>query len=212
MIYRSTGKCSRQGTSIREVGDSLVDSFKIDFMSEKLKEMKHPKINLVEVGVYLGGTAKVFSNIIGAEGNLWLFDTFQGMPKGSELDYHQEGDFYDTSLEDVQRIFEEKNNVHIYKGIFPKETSDIISDLEFDFVHLDVDIYESYINCLNFFYPRLKKGGLIFLDDYLKPSCNGSTIACDEFANLNRLEIQNYNGGEDTYWKTKDVFFITKNI
>jgi hypothetical protein len=98
-------KFNRQGTSISEVGDTLVDMFKIDFMSNKLKEMIHPEINVVEVGVYLGGTAKFFSKIIGTNGNLWLFDTFEGMPKSSELDLHQEGDFYDTSLEEVQPYF-----------------------------------------------------------------------------------------------------------
>ena len=33
-------------------------------------------------------------------------------------------------------------------------------------MHLDVDLYESTLNCLKFFYPRLIKGGVLISHDY----------------------------------------------
>lgn len=61
---------------------------------------------VVECGVYRGGTAAMMAKIIAetnARKKLYLFDTFRGMPEtDAAKDLHQEGDFSDTSLEEVQ--------------------------------------------------------------------------------------------------------------
>ena len=48
-------------------------------------------------------------------------------------------------------------------------------------VHVDLDIYRSYMDCLGFIYPRLAPGGFIICDDYGHPSCPGARQATDEF-------------------------------
>jgi O-methyltransferase len=48
-------------------------------------------------------------------------------------------------------------------------------------VHLDCVIYESYMQCLKFFYPRLVRGGVIVVDEYNDPPWPGCTQAVDEF-------------------------------
>jgi len=42
-------------------------------------------------------------------------------------------------------------------------------------------IYESYRQCLEFFYPRMASGGIILLDEYKDPPWPGCTQAVDEF-------------------------------
>ncbi len=59
-------------------------------------------------------------------------------------------------------------------------TATPVSGKRFSFVHLDVDIYESTLACLTFFYPRMTKGGCIISHDYPLGS-DGVRRAFDEF-------------------------------
>lgn len=125
---------------------------------------------MAEVGIYQGGSAKLICKAKG-DRKLHLFDTFEGLPKVSEKDTHfgikywQNYQFNDTSEEYVRKYLQSFNNVYLYKGLFP-QTSQPISDSKFSFVHLDVDLYQSTYDCLNFFYPRLIQGGIILTHDY----------------------------------------------
>ncbi|MEK7275329.1 MAG: TylF/MycF/NovP-related O-methyltransferase, partial [Candidatus Desantisbacteria bacterium] len=99
----------------------------------------------------------------------------------SYVDIHKKGDFSDVTIEGVQDYLKKYSNCHFHKGIFPGTTRELADDIEFCFVHLDVDIYESTLSGLNFFYPRLKKGGIIISHDYNLMSCPGVRKAFDEF-------------------------------
>jgi O-methyltransferase len=57
-----------------------------------------------------------------------------------------------------------KENCIIKKGYFP-ETAHEFEDT-FAFVSIDVDLYEPIYNGLAYFYPRLERGGYIFIHDY----------------------------------------------
>jgi hypothetical protein len=160
-------------------GDSLVFASKIELLKSKLKSIGSLEGDLCEVGVYKGGTAKIISQNMNHSDKLFLFDTFEGIPNRSNNDnIHIVGDFNDCSYEEAVNFFK---NAEVYKGIFPEETSDIVKDRKFKFVHLDVDTYLSYKSCLEFFYNRMTKGGIIMFDDYGVLTCQGATVAVDEF-------------------------------
>ena len=53
----------------------------------------------------------------------------------------------------------------IRAGFFPS-TTDGLEDLEFAWVHLDADLYESTLDGLRWFGPRTVKGGYILIHDY----------------------------------------------
>ena len=55
--------------------------------------------------------------------------------------------------------------ITLYKGIIPKTLPSQDPD-QYDFVHLDLDLYEGTIAALNYFYPRLNNHGNIQIDDY----------------------------------------------
>lgn len=139
------------------------------------------KINgdIVEVGVYKGGSAKLIS-AIKCDKNLHLFDTFDGLPSPCSNDdnNHFKAGQFKTKLEDVKETLKEHNNIKFYKGLFP-ETGKEIENKKFSFVHLDVDLYKSTLDCLEFFYPRMNKGAILISHDYV--SSPGVKKAFDEF-------------------------------
>lgn len=126
--------------------------------------------DMAEVGVYQGGSAKIICEAKDQK-TLHLFDTFAGLPEVSEKDTHfgvkywKDGEFSNTSEEAVQDYLSKYKNVYLHKGKFP-ETAELVRNTKFSFVHLDVDLYRSTLDCLEFFYPRLIRGGIILTHDY----------------------------------------------
>lgn len=120
------------------------------------------------------------------------FDSFEGFSESVEFDVRlggQEsndkrvGGFNETSYELVREKVVRLNLedvVRLHKGFFAY-TLPACSGATFSFVHLDCDIYESYKECLNFFYRRMSPGGIILFDEYNDPPWPGCNLAVDEF-------------------------------
>lgn len=124
------------------------------------------KGDIAEVGVYQGGTAKVIAEYKG-EKSLYLFDTFEGFPKTGRHDiaFFRKG-MCSSEYEEVKSFFKNYKGIYIYKGVFPQDTGKYIKNKRFSFVNLDVDLYESTLHCLQFFYDRMNRGGIIMSHDY----------------------------------------------
>lgn len=121
--------------------------------------------DFAEVGVYRGGSAKVICEAKGDK-PLNLFDTFSGLPKpGSFDEYLSEGQLTE-SLSNVERYLSNYKKVFFYPGVFPADTAKFVTDRYFSFVHLDVDFYDSTLECLRFFYPRMVGGGGLVSHDF----------------------------------------------
>lgn len=121
--------------------------------------------HMAEVGAYEGGSTKMICEAKG-ERPFHVFDTFEGMPEPTNGDrvVHYAG-AYACSLASVSGYLAQYANVQFYKGRFP-DTAAPVEDFQFSFVHLDVDLYESTLACLEFFYPRMQPGGIILSHDY----------------------------------------------
>lgn len=150
--------------------DEMYQIYSITKGTEKIKG------EIAEIGVYRGSSAKMISMLKGKR-ELHLFDTFEGLPDSSKEKHFNKGDF-SASLDEVKRNLSREENVFFYKGLFPN-TAGPIKDKKFSFVHLDVDLYKSTLDCLKFFYPRMSKGGVIISHDYV--SSLGVTQAFAEF-------------------------------
>jgi O-methyltransferase len=132
--------------------------------------------DMVEVGVYLGGTAAVMLNADPTK-HLYLFDTFAGLP--SSGDYLQKGE-YAGSVEDVTRTLAKySDRITLHPGMFPADTSTTVEHLRFSFVHLDMDLYEGTLDALRFFWPRMNQGGILLSHDF--PQIDGIVRAFSEF-------------------------------
>ena len=162
-------------------GNTLVDEPRRALIRILLNETEGLPGIVAEVGVWRGGTARMICET--TYKRVLLFDTFTGMPPvDATKDTHREGDFDDTSVQHVTTLLSQGNNTNfaLYQGIFPDTNSQYAEHETFSFVHLDVDIYPSIKNCLNFFIPRMNQGGVIVLDDYNEPGCPGAKLATDE--------------------------------
>jgi len=137
---------------------------------------------VAEIGVFRGGTAKIIAESFKKRSNeIYLFDTFLGMPKvDADKDLHKQGDFDNTSLQEVQSYLKEYSNITFIQGFFPG-TGKMVEDKKFCFVHIDVDIYRSVMDCCEFFYSKMIRGGIMVFDDYGVLTCPGAKQATDEF-------------------------------
>jgi hypothetical protein len=119
---------------------------------------------LAEVGVYRGASSRIIREAEPRK-SFHLFDTFAGLPKPSGEDAAFSEGLYQCSLQDVRQYLSRYQDLHFYPGRFP-ETATPVAHLRFSFVHLDVDLYESTLRSLEFFWPRLELGGAILSHDY----------------------------------------------
>ena len=147
------------------------------FLYETVRKSEKIEGDVAEVGVFKGGSAKLIREA--TQKPLHLFDTFEGLPELSDKDnpdQFQKGNF-SASLEGVKNYLKEYRNVYFYKGRFPL-TAEPIENKKFSFVNIDVDIYQSTMDCLRFFYPRMSKGGCMLCHDYL---VDGARKSFNEF-------------------------------
>ena len=144
-----------------------------------------------ECGVFKGGSAKLLAMVLESSvKSLHLFDTFAGMPETDpDRDTHNPGDFADTSVELVRKFVGHEGCVDIRPGRIP-DTFVGLEGTPIAFAHIDVDIYQSMKDSIEFIYPRLAKGGVIVFDDYGQPSCPGAREAIDDyFASQNSVPL-----------------------
>lgn len=139
------------------------------------------KGHFAELGVFQGNTSKIIHQLA-PEKKLYLFDTFEGFPVEFLENKGDSNRFKNTQLESVKENIGNLNNIIMRKGIFPVTTKGLESET-FSFVYLDADLYKSTLEGLNFFYPRISKGGYLFIHDYHNPQESNAGVmrAVNEF-------------------------------
>ena len=161
---------------IRGETDMLLTSIEACQIFKTVKTVEKIEGDIAEVGTYRGGSAAIICRAKGDK-PLHLFDTFEGIPNTDEIDGKFHKGQFAASFEDVKKYLSKYDNVYFYKGIFPT-TAEPIKSRQFPFVHFDADTYRSASDCLQFFYPRMRQGGIIIAHDYGK---KGVAKAFDEF-------------------------------
>lgn len=125
-----------------------------------------------ELGVYRGGFARCI-NLLLPERKLYLFDTFEGFDaaeaKGQAAGFVQA--HRNTGADRVLRLMPHPEKVIIKQGLFPASLGGL--EDRFALVSLDVDLEESTLAGLRWFYPRLNPGGYLLLHDYNSPRLPG---------------------------------------
>lgn len=137
-----------------------------------------PPGDFAEVGVWRGGSAQRLYELAQARKcELYLFDTFTGIPWKSKYDIHNVGDFGNV---DVAPLKIEMPRAQFYVGTFPNTLLGVKEQMRLAFVHEDTDQYESTKAVIHQFYPLLVLGGIMLFDDYTTGDCPGSKYAIDE--------------------------------
>jgi len=147
---------------------------------------------VAELGVYKGKFARYINQYF-PDRQLYLFDTFEGF-SNSDIKTEQKHnfstgsqDFSNTSIQEVLNRMPLPQKCVIKKGFFPETAEGL--DENFVFVSIDADLFDPIYNGLKYFYPRLSKGGLIFIHDYNNDQYKGSKQAVTKFCSENNISI-----------------------
>jgi hypothetical protein len=130
---------------------------------------------VAECGVFTGDFAAQMNRFFPSK-KLYLFDTFSGFDKRDVvLEVENEKLWWESSWLEKYNITDERlvilkcpyrDNIDIRKGYVP-ETLGGLEDERFAFVNLDMDVYKPTRAALEFFIPRMNKGGIILCHDYV---------------------------------------------
>jgi len=138
--------------------------------------------DFAEFGVFRGGTALLAAEILRDARDaraLHLFDSFAGMPVTSDGEPFSQGDFGRTSEAAVRALVAPTGaNARFHAGFIP-DTFQGVEIPRLAFAHVDVDLYQSVLDSIEFVYPRLVPGGILIFDDYGFPSCTRAREATD---------------------------------
>lgn len=137
-----------------------------------------------ELGVYKGESARLL-HLMDPTRTFYLLDTFEGFPESDLLGEQGKAatytsrNFADTSVGKVLRKVNGNENIAIIQGYFPHSASSL-KEIGFALVNIDADLYKPTKAGLEFFYPRVNPGGVLFIHDY-NEKWPGVIRAVDEF-------------------------------
>jgi Macrocin-O-methyltransferase (TylF) len=141
--------------------------------------------DVAELGVWRGNTSAVMAHYAQKhQRKMYLFDTFEGFSNADldGIDDNKDPSFSDTSVEMVTRtVGIPQHSLAVVKGRFPDSLASEHDNLRFSLVSLDCDLYLPMRAGLEYFYPRLDRGGIIFVHDYSSYYWDGAKKAVDEF-------------------------------
>ncbi len=151
--------------------------------------------DFVECGVNKGGMARAIIDYLGFERSgkkFYLFDTFEGFAVDLLLDSEKEkyakGTPYSDSYAAVKETFREFSNVEIVKGAVPHTLNEVSID-KVAFLSIDMNCVQPEIAAMDFFWPKMAKGGVIILDDFAYTGFEGQNLAHTEWAKKNNIGI-----------------------
>jgi hypothetical protein len=169
--------------------------------------------SIVECGVGSGYSLALFAMMLDGHGDdrdLWAFDSFEGFPNGSDKD----ADWFSPDRMQIYKAFDVEwvrtfigglsgkpalaDRPRYVEGFFPS-TFDKYDGAPISLLHLDVDLYQSYVDCFGFFAPLLQPGAMVLLDEYDRGTDEtkwpGAKLAADEFADRHGLSIEKHFSG-----------------
>jgi len=136
---------------------------------------------IIEVGAYKGGSTDILAKY-NPDKNIYCIDSFEGLPETTDKDFHNKGDFGGVDHVALAGYFKIiRPNVRVIKGFTPQVFEIFGENQRFGFAHIDVDLYQSVKDCLDFIFPRMSLNGCILIDDYKVRSTPGCKVAIDEF-------------------------------
>jgi len=153
--------------------------------------------SVAEAGVRDGAFAQYINKYFPSK-KLYLFDTFEGFHNEQvksnmieedeifavNMDYRE---YHHEMLGEGILPMPNPEKIVIKKGFFPDTAKDV--EDTFCYVHLDMDIYQSTADGLQFFWSKMVEQGIIMIDDYHNSHCTGVKKAVDEFCVANGVGV-----------------------
>ncbi len=191
----------------------------INILLELVDRVSGIEGDIAECGIYKGASLIPLAMYLKekkSKKRVFGLDSFEGFDASIDFDIKlggapdddkHHGGFGEITYDEVAERFVKfhlDDTVQLIKGYFENSLG-MLSNNRFSFVHLDCDIYSSYKTCLEFFYPRMNKGGIVLLDEYNDPPWPGCNKATDEFlkSRANKLQLIERNNYQK-YFFVKD--------
>lgn len=143
---------------------------------------KYKKVDgcIIECGVWRGGMIAGMADVLGANREYYLFDSFEGLPDAKEIDGEgalawqadkESSNYHDNCTAEIEWAQKAMNkskatNVTFLKGWFEDTIPQFQLKEPIAVLRLDGDWYDSTMVCLEHLFPLVIPGGLIILDDY----------------------------------------------
>lgn len=171
-------------------GETMIGLKRLDNLQFCIEEILNNAIpgDLIETGVWRGG-ATIFMRAVlmmynCTERNVWVADSFKGVPPPQPDKYPHDKDAYwhkysilSVAVEQVKKNFERygllDDKVKFLEGWF-KDTLPDAPIEKLSLMRLDGDLYESTVDAFSNLYPKLSSGGYVIIDDYYLDECKAA--------------------------------------
>ncbi len=178
-------------------------------LAQRIEDEQLPG-DVVECGVYKGGTAAILARLATHSRlprTVWLFDAFQGMPPATAADGPEAPSWVGNLVSSPRRVERllrrtgaDLSRVRIVPGLF-SDTFPSVHIPQIALLNIDADWYESVKLCLETFYNAVVPRGFISIDDYGDwPGCRR---AVDEFFQSRRLSFPLHLVDAEARWFQK---------
>ena len=131
-----------------------------------------------ELGVYRGFFARCINQLM-PNRKLYLFDSFEGFAENTCAADSFQAAHRNTAVDKVLAIMPHPDSIRVKPGFFPESLEGL--EERFCLVSLDVDFYQTTLDGLRYFWPRLEKGGYLMLHDWGSPSLPGVAEALKRY-------------------------------
>lgn len=186
------GKRKPRPPTVRGIASRIVEFDRL------LSQLDLTKGEIVECGVGQGKSLTAILSVTEAYGmkaEVWALDSFAGFPEATP---HDEGGKvkcgpikpnykkYNTRWVRTRLRLagfsddEVEERVHFVEGFFPDSFRGY-HGREVVFLHVDVDLYQSHVDVLSYFWDKVVDGGIVLFDDYGSAGWPGAKRAVDEF-------------------------------
>ena len=178
---------------------TLVDIYRLYELWSIARQLDDVEGDFLEVGVWRGGSGCLLGLATRHTGRrVFLADTFSGVVKVGQQDTcYKGGEHADTSVEQVRMLLRSNGleQVQVLMGVFPEHNAEQVGE-RISLLHIDVDVYDSARDILQWAMPRLVPGAVVVFDDYGFYGCEGVTRMVNEFVigRSNFRFIHNLNG------------------
>lgn len=167
----------------QDLGNDYVRLATLELLCRRLADVPGAA---AELGVYRGFFARCINQLL-PERKIYLFDSFEGFAEEACATDSFQAAHANTTIEKVLAILPYPEKVILKPGFFPESLGGL--EEQFCLVSLDVDFYQTTLDGLRYFWPRLEKGGYLLLHDWGSPKLPGVAKALQDFERENGCRI-----------------------
>ena len=131
-----------------------------------------------ELGVYRGFFSQCINQLM-PNRKLYLFDSFEGFAQETNASDSFQAAHQNTAVDKVLAIMPHPERITVKPGFFPDSLEGL--EEQFCLVSLDVDFYQTTLDGLRYFWPRLELGGYLMLHDWGSPKLPGVSKALADY-------------------------------